>query len=142
MKKLALISLSVLTLTACSDRDEYKQTIFDLVSSDDDIRTYHLDPQTVADCIFDLSSKNMPGVLPFEPRRQETYAGYTKMISLKTSKNPAQVLADLRESFGSAEALSDAHMNYSASYLECISTVTNMELDDEEDATEDAATAE
>jgi len=138
MKKLALISLSVLTLTACSDRDEYKQTIFDLVSSDDDIRTYHLDPQTVADCIFDLSSKNMPGVLPFEPRRQKTYAGYTKMISLKTSKNPAEVLSELRESFGSAKGLSEAHMNYSESYLECISTVTNMELDEEE-TTEEAA---
>jgi len=138
MKKLALISLSVLTLTACSDRDEYKQTIFDLVSNDEDIRSYHLDPATVTDCIFDLSTKNMPGVLPFEPRRQETYAGYTKMISLKTSKDPAKVLADLRESFGSAKALSEAHMNYSESYLECISTVTNMELDEEETTEETA----
>ena len=130
MKKLALISLSILTLAACSEKEEYHQTILDLASNDADVRSYHIDPATMADCIVDLSSKKMPGTLPFEPRRADAYKGYTKMISLKTSKNPAEVLNELRESFGSAKGLAKAHMNYSESYLECMSTLTNRALDE------------
>jgi len=133
MKKLILASLSVLTLAACSDKNEYHQTVLDLVTNDADIRSYHLDPETIADCIVDLTSKEMPGVLPFEPRRQDTYRGYTQMISLKTSTNPEEVLKELRESFGSAKGLAEAHMNYSKSYLECISTITNRTLDENEE---------
>ena len=78
----------------------------------------------------------MPGVLPFDPMRKAAYKGYTKMIAIKTTEKPEEVLAELRESFGSAQGLSDAHRNYSKSYLECVSTVTNLELDDEEDTEE------
>lgn len=136
MKKLALISLSVLTLAACSEKDQYHQTIVDLVSNDEDVRSYHIDPAVMADCIVDLSSKKMPGTLPFEPRRADAYKGYTKMISLKTSEKPAEVLSELRESFGSAKGLAAAHMNYSESYLECMSTLTNRALDDKEEQEE------
>lgn len=136
MKKLALISLSVLTLAACSEKDQYHQTIVDLVSNDEDVRSYHIDPAIMADCIVDLSSKKMPGTLPFEPRRADAYKGYTKMISLKTSEKPAEVLSELRESFGSAKGLAAAHMNYSESYLECMSTLTNRALDDKEEQEE------
>ncbi|MDC9729105.1 MAG: hypothetical protein PSN04_07235 [Methyloprofundus sp.] len=133
MKKLALISLSVLTLAACSEKDEYHQTVLDLVSNDEDVRSYHIDPATIATCIVDLTSKEMPGTLPFEPRRKEAYKGYTKMISLKTSEKPAEVLNELRESFGSAKGLADAHMIYSESYLECMSNITNRVLDEKEE---------
>lgn len=133
MKKLALISLSVLTLAACSEKDQYHQTIVGLASNDDDVRSYHIDPTIMADCIVDLSSKKMPGTLPFEPRRADAYKGYTKMISLKTSEKPAEVLNELRESFGSAKGLAEAHMNYSESYLECMSTLTNRALDEQEE---------
>lgn len=136
MKKLALISLSVLTLAACSEKDQYHQTIVDLVSNDEDVRSYHINPAVMADCIVDLSSKKMPGTLPFEPRRADAYKGYTKMISLKTSEKPAEVLSELRESFGSAKGLAAAHMNYSESYLECMSTLTNRALDDKEEQEE------
>jgi len=133
MKKLALISLSVLTLAACSEQEEYHQTVLELVSNDEDVRSYHIDPNTITDCIVDLSSKKMPGTLPFEPRRADAYKGYTKMISLKKSEKPAEVLSELRESFGSAKGLAAAHMNYSESYLECISTLTNRALDEKEE---------
>lgn len=140
MKKILIISLSVLTLTACSEQAEYEKTVFEQVSKDPDIKSYHLDPVTVAECIVDLSSKKMPGIAPFDPRRKAAYKGYTKMIAIKTSEKPEEVLAELRESFGSAEGLADAHMNYAESYLECISTVTNRVLDDQEETEEEEET--
>ncbi len=141
MKKKLLISLSFLTLVACSEQDAYHATVLDLVTNDSDIKSYHLDPITVTECIVELSSQKMPGFAPFEPIRKKAYKGYTKMIALKTSEKPAEVLAELREYFGSAEGLADAHMNYSKSYLGCISTVTNRALDDaEEDAEDDTDT--
>lgn len=133
MKKLLLISVSALLLTACTEQQEYEATVLEQISNDPDIKSYHLDPATVADCIVDLSSKKMPGLAPFEPIRKTAYKGYTKMIAIKTPEKPEEVLAELRLSFGSAQALADAHRNYSKSYIECVSTVTNLELDDEED---------
>ena len=133
MKKILIISLSVLTLIACSEQTEYEKTVLEQVSNDPDIKSYHLDPETVTECIVELSSKKMPGFAPFEPIRKAAYKGYTKMIAIKTSEKPEEVLKELRESFGSAQGLADAHMNYSESYLECISTVTNRALDDQED---------
>lgn len=137
MKKILIISLSTLLLVACAEQEEYEKTVFELVQNDPDIKSYHLDPETITDCIVDLSSKKMPGFAPFEPIRKDAYKGYTKMIGVKTSKDPEQVLQELRESFGSAKGLADAHRNYSKSYLECISTVTNRALDDQEDTKEE-----
>lgn len=132
MKKILIFSLSALALTACTEQQKYEETVYEQIKNDIDVKSYHLDPETVADCIVDLSSKGMPGIIPFEPRRSAAYKGYTKMIAIKSSEKPEQVLAELRESFGSAQGLADAHRNYSKSYLECISTVTNRELDDQE----------
>lgn len=142
MKKLLIISLSALTLSACSEKNEYQQAVLEQISNDPDIKSYHLDPETVSECIVELSSKKMPGLAPFEPIRKAAYKGYTRMISLKKAEKPAKVLKDLRESFGSAEGLADAHMNYSESYLECISTVTNRVLDEQEEAAEESQNIE
>ena len=136
MKKILLISLSVLTLAACSEKEQYQQTVLETISNDPDIKSYHLDPEVVTECIVELSSKKMDGFAPFEPMRKTAYKGYTKMISLKKSEKPEEVLKELKESFGSAKGLADAHRNYSESYLECISTVTNRVLDDQEEEDE------
>jgi len=132
MKKIILMSLSALALIACSEKEQYQQAVFEQVSHDEDIKSYHLDPESVTECVVDLSSKKMPGLAPFEPIRKAAYQGYTKMISLKTSENPAEVLKELKADFGTARGLADAHRNYSEAYLECISTVTNRELDEQE----------
>lgn len=136
MKKILLISLSVLTLVACSEKEQYQQTVLEAVSNDPDIKSYHLDPEAITECIVELSSKKMDGFAPFEPMRKAAYKGYTKMISLKKSEKPEEVLKELQESFGSARGLADAHRNYSESYLECISTITNRALDEQENVAE------
>ena len=137
MKKILLISLSVLTLAACSEKNEYEKTVLELISNDPDIKSYHLDPVVVTECIVELSSKKMPGFAPFEPLRKDAYKGYTRMISLKKAEKPEVVLKELQESFGSARGLADAHRNYAESYMECISTVTNRVLDAQDGAEEE-----
>ncbi len=129
MKKIILISLSALSLIACSEKEQYQQAVFEQVSHDEDIKSYHLDPESITECIVDLSSKKMPGLAPFEPIRKAAYRSYTKMISLKKSESPAEVLKELKADFGTARGLADAHRNYSEAYLECIATVTNRNLD-------------
>lgn len=136
MKKIVTLSLATLFLVACAEKEEYTQAVLEQVKSDSDIKSYHLDPEAVTECIVELSAKKMPGFAPFEPIRKDAYSGYTKMIAIKTSKDPEKVLSELRESFGSARGLADAHRNYSESYLECISTVTNRGLDEQESAAE------
>jgi hypothetical protein len=41
--------------------------------------------------------------------RKVAYKGYAKMIAVKKSEKPEEVLAELRESFGSAQGLADAN---------------------------------
>ena len=132
MNKIITLGLATLLLTACSEQEEYTQAVLEALSNDPDIKSYHLDPITVTDCIVDLSSKKMPGFSPFEPIRKASYVSYTKMIALKKSEKPQDVLNELQESFGSPQKLSEAHRNYSQSYLECISTITNQVLDKNE----------
>lgn len=137
MKKILIISFSALLLVACSEQEAYEAAVLEQVKNDPDIQSYHINSELITRCIVDLSSKKMPGLAPFEPMRKTAYKGYTKMISIKTSERPGEVLAELRESFGSAKELSDAHRNYSKSYLECISTAANLALDEQqENATE------
>lgn len=132
MKKIYIITLSALLLIACSEQQEYKQIVRQQISNDPDIQSYHLDVEKITHCIVDLSSKKMPGFVPFEPIRKATYKGYSKMLAIKTSEKPAEFLAELHQIFGSKKALADAHRNYSKSYFECISTMNNFELDEKD----------
>jgi len=134
MKKLLIISISILTLAACSEKEAYQQAVYDQISTDPDIKSYHLNPETVTQCIVDLSSKKMEGFMPMEPMRKAAYANYTKMVSLKSASKQAESLEELRHLFGSPQGLADAHRNYSKSYLECISTVTHRALDEQGDS--------
>jgi PBP1b-binding outer membrane lipoprotein LpoB len=56
MKKIIIISFSALILIACSEQQQYKETVLEQITNDPDIQSYHLDPQSIADCIVDLSS--------------------------------------------------------------------------------------
>jgi hypothetical protein len=38
----------------------------------------------------------MAGIVPFDPMRKVAYKGYTKMIAVKKSEKPEEVLAELQ----------------------------------------------
>ena len=123
MKKRTLLLLVALFLSACSDRENYHQAVLEQMKKEQDVKDYKIAPEKKADCIVDLSSKEMPGLFAFDPARLTAYRNYVKMLNLTKSKDPKKTMAELRTTFGSAKALADAHSNYTESMMECISAV-------------------
>lgn len=123
MKKLLLISLSALFLPACADKNQYEQAVLEQMKKEADIKDYKITPEYMAKCVVDTTSKNMPGIFPFDPKRLTAYRNYTKMLTLANSADPKKTLEELRADFGSAKDLADAHTNYTESLMECYSAV-------------------
>lgn len=123
MKKIALFGLSALMLTGCADKNQYEQAVLEQMQADKDIKDYKIEPQHMTDCVVDLSSKKMPGLFPLDPSRLTAYRNYTKMLTLTDSEDPQKTLEDLRTSFGSPQALADAHRNYTESVMNCLSAI-------------------
>jgi hypothetical protein len=125
MKKTIILLLCTLFLTACADKNNYQTAVLEQMKKDQDVKDYKIDPEYITQCIVESSTKNMPGMFPFDPERLTAYRNYVKMIQpLTTSKDPKAVIEELRKDFGSPKALADAHSNYAESVTECISAVT------------------
>ena len=126
MKKLIFICLSTLLLTGClEEKSEFQQAIFEELKADKDIADYSLDPDEMSRCVFDTASAKMPGFFSFEPQRQPIYAGYTKLIKLKTVDNPEATLKELHKIFGPGDAVAKAQRNYSESVFECFQNLVS-----------------
>ncbi|MFU8789429.1 MAG: hypothetical protein ACNA7G_10385 [Methylobacter sp.] len=123
MKKLLLISLSALLLPACTDKNQYEQTVLEQMQLEKDVKDYKLSPERMAKCVVDTSSAKMPGIFDLDPNRLMAYRNYTKMLTLSSSKDPQKTLEELRTDFGSAKDLAQARSNYTESIMDCISAV-------------------
>jgi len=136
MKQSLLISLVVLLLPACADRNQYEQAILEQMQKEQDLKDYKITPEYMAKCVLESSSQNMPGVFALDPKRLMAYRNYTKMLTLEKSPDPKKTLEELRTEFGSARDLAEAHSNYTESLVECYSVVISKS---EESAKEDLA---
>lgn len=123
MKKLLLISLSALLLSGCADKKEYEETVLQQMQMEKDIKDYKLSPERMAKCVVDTSSSKMPGLFDLDPQRMMAYRNYTKMLTLTSSQDPKKTLEELRNAFGSAKELADAHTNYTESQMDCLSAL-------------------
>jgi len=123
MKKLLLISLSVLILPACADKNQYEQAVLEQMQKEADIKDYKITPEYMTKCVVDTTAQNMPGIFAFDPKRLMAYRNYTKMLNLTKSADPKKTLEELRTDFGSAKDLAEAHTNYTESLMECYSAV-------------------
>jgi hypothetical protein len=123
MKKLLLISLSVLLLPACADQNQYEQAVLEQMQKEADIKDYKITPEYMTKCVVDTTSQNMPGIFAFDPTRMTAYRNYAKMLTLTNSTDPKKTLEELRVEFGSAKDLAEAHTNYTESLMECYSAV-------------------
>jgi hypothetical protein len=133
MKKIVLLSISALLLTACSEeKKQFQQAVLQQMQADKDIKDYHLDPETVTRCVVDLTSNHMPGFFSFDPRRKPYYIGYTKMLALQKSTDPKAELQELQTIFGSSKGVADAHQNYSESVMECVQSLVGKAQEDAE----------
>jgi hypothetical protein len=126
MKKLLVVTLSALMLSACADKEQYGQAVLEQVKKEQEgegDKAYKIDFERMTKCVVDTTSKNMPGGFPFDPERLTAYRNYTKMLTLTKSQDPKKTLEELRNDFGSPKALSDAHNNFSEAMLNCYAAV-------------------
>ena len=139
MKQLALMFFCALLLTGCTDeKNQYEEHVLKLMQTDQDLIDYKLDPEETTNCVVDMSGKNMIGFVSWDPRRAPIYLAYTRLIQFKlslttlsnqeeknTQTDPRNELNELREIFGSAKALADAHRNFSDSVFGCFESLTS-----------------
>lgn len=126
MKKLILICLSTALLAGCfEEKEKFQVAVFEELKNDQDIKDYALDPGEMSQCVVDIASKHMPGFFAYDPQREPFYAGYTKLIKLKSAENPKDVLAELREIFGPGDAVTKAQLNYSESVFACFQNLVS-----------------
>ena len=123
MKKILLLSLSTLLLTACADRNEYEKAVVEQMQNESEVKDYKIAPEYIGKCVVEKSSKKMHGVFPLDPTRLLAYRNYTKMLKLTNSTDPKKTLEELRNDFGSAKDLAEARSNYTESLMECYSIV-------------------
>ncbi len=120
MKKILLVGLAALTLSGCADQNLYKEAIIGRIDQDPDIKDYKIDPDDMASCVVDKSSKKMPGLFAFDPDRMMAYRNYAKLLTVKGAEDPEKAMQEVKTSFGSAKAVSEAHTNYTNSFMMCI----------------------
>ncbi len=123
MKKILLICISALFLTACADKQQYEQAVLANMETDMDIQDYNIDPEDMADCVVEISSKDMPGVFNYDPDRLTSFRNYAKMLSMNIVVDKKKMLDELRSLFGSPKALADAHRNYAESVMQCLTII-------------------
>ncbi len=133
MKKLLLIPLSALLLTACADKNQYEQAVLAQMQKEQDVKDYKIDPTDMTKCVVAQSSEKMPGVFALDPTRLTAYRNYARMISSEVPKDPKHEMEELRAAFGSPQALAEAHANYTESVVECYSVVVSKGEDAEKE---------
>jgi hypothetical protein len=126
MKKL-IIAMSVIFLAGCAEKKEYEQAVLEQMNNEKDIKDYNIDPQTMMQCVVQTTSNKMPGLIFFDPTRRQAYKNYSVMLNLTKTPDPQKSLEELRQAFGSAKGLADAHSNYTESMLECLSGLVTSE---------------
>lgn len=123
MNKLLLITLSALFLTACADKKQYEQAVLEQMQKEQDIKDYKIAPEHMAKCVVDTTSPNMPGAFGLDPNRMTAYRNYAKMLNLSSAEDPKKTFEELRNDFGGAKELAEAHANYTESLMSCYTAV-------------------
>lgn len=129
MKKVLLI-LAIVSLYGCAEKAEYEQAVLEEMKAEKDIKDYKIETKDMVECVVVTSSKDMPGLVPFDPERRKAYTNYTKMIRLNHTEDPKKTLDELRAAFGSPKDLAEAHANYAESVVECLSGLVTGEEED------------
>jgi hypothetical protein len=120
MKKLVFLAAATLLATGCADKKDYEQAVMEQVKQDKDLQDYKIDPVIMTDCVVKESSTKMPGLFPFDPQRMMAYRNYAKMLKLNSSSDPKKTLDELRQDFGSAKDLAEAHSNFTETFVNCM----------------------
>ncbi len=137
MKKIIIIFLAALVLTACADKQKYEETVLSQMKIEQDLIDYKIDPAHMTKCVVELSIKKMPGAFPLDPTRMTAYQNYSKMLSMYAVKDKEKMLDELRLTFGSPKELAAAHANYTESVMNCLSAIVMESESNSKDEDED-----
>jgi len=124
MKKVILVC-SLFLLVGCVEKEEYQNVVLEQMKAEKDIKDYKIAPEEMTKCVVDTSSSNMPGLFFLDPQRRQAYKNYTKMLELNKSSDPKKTLEELRQDFGDAKKLAEAHSNYVESVVDCMSNLVS-----------------
>lgn len=119
MKKI-VIGFVLMLLAGCAEKQQYEAAVLEQMKQDKDIKDYKLEVDTMTECVVTESSKKMPGLFAFDPEKLTAYKNYTKMLEMNKSQDIKKALEELREQFGSAKNLAEAHASYTESVMYCI----------------------
>jgi hypothetical protein len=131
MKKQLLLVLCALLLTACADKNQYEQAVLAKMEKEQDVKDYKIAPEDMTKCVIAQTSEKMPGIFALDPERLTAYRNYAKMLNADTAKDPKAELDQLRQDFGSPQALAEAHRNYTESVVDCYSVAVSKTEDSE-----------
>lgn len=102
MKKMMLVFLAALFLSACGDSKEQvglKEALIAKLNEDPDMKDYKLTPPEVAECVIHHISENAPG-FPGDPRRDRFFQAYTQFIVAKSPSEAEKSMQEYKDLFG------------------------------------------
>ena len=102
MKKMMIVIVAALSLTACGsskEQQDLKQILTDKFKDDSDLKDYKLKPEDVADCVVANISEQAPSV-PGDPKRERYFNAYIKFASSKSPTEAEQAIKDFQDVFG------------------------------------------
>lgn len=123
MKKIILIGIATIFLTACDEKQNYEDAVLAQMKTEKDIKDYNITPEHMTKCVVETSTEKMPGLFPLDPVRLTSFKNYTKMLSMNTVEDKQGKLEELRSIFGSPAELAKAHSSYTESVMNCISAI-------------------
>lgn len=121
MKKLLILTLAALTLTACARKEQtgLRDVLVERFKDDQDLKDYNLDPGVIADCVVDEISSSLPGFAG-DPRRPQFFEAYARFLNVKSSADAERSVADFEKLFGSKQKARQAATSITDHIMTCM----------------------
>jgi hypothetical protein len=121
MKKLILPIFMALSVVGCAKKEKtgLRDVLIERFKDDQDLKDYKLDPGQVADCVVDEIASSLPGFAG-DPRRAEFFRAYERFLSVKSSADAEQGIAEFERLFGSAQKARQAATSITDHIMTCM----------------------
>ena len=121
MKKLIVLFLAALVLSACAKKEKtgLKDVLTQRFSEDQDLKDYKLDPADVADCVIDEIASTLPGFAG-DPRRDEYFKAYEKFFNVKSAADAESSVNEFERLFGTRQKAREAALGITDHIMTCM----------------------
>ena len=122
MKKILIVFIAVLLLTACGKSKEQmdlKQVLTEKFKDDSDLKDYKIKPEDIADCVLANISEDAPPV-PGDPKRVRYFEAFTKFSSAKSPSDLEKAVKEYQDIFGGVKETYAAANNVTDYIMSCM----------------------